>query len=119
MFNKKKKVEDTSKEINKDLEENNQETKETPNKVVIMTEDEKKERKIMKKVALVCALVAVVGGAFYGGLSYGRVLPASHRYYSNSEVYASVGDSKITGKDLKSVTLDEMNKLWEDSKKYD
>ena len=23
------------------------------------------------------------------------------------------------GKDLKSVTLDEMNKLWEDSKKYD
>ena len=24
-----------------------------------------------------------------------------------------------TGKDLKSVTLDEMNKLWEDSKKYD
>ena len=47
MFNKKKKVEDTSKEINKDLEENNQETKETPNKVVIMTEDEKKERKIM------------------------------------------------------------------------
>ena len=103
MFNKKKKVEDTSKEINTDLEDNNQETKETPNKVVIMTEDEKKERKIMKKVALVCALVAVVGGAFYGGLSYGRVLPASHRYYSNSEVYASVGDSKITGKDLKSV----------------
>lgn len=72
-------------------------------KTVLMDEGEKKERKIMKRIALICALVAVVGGSFYGGLEYGRLLPASHRYYSNSQVYATVGDTEITGKDIKSV----------------
>ena len=68
-----------------------------------MDENEKKERKIMKKVALICALIGVIGGAFYGGIEYGRLLPASHRYYSNSQVYATIGDEEITGKDLKTV----------------
>lgn len=68
-----------------------------------MDENEKKERKIMKKVALICALIGVIGGAFYGGMEYGRLLPASHRYYSNSQVYATIGDEEITGKDLKTV----------------
>lgn len=68
-----------------------------------MDENEKKERKIMKKVALICALIGVIGGAFYGGMEYGRLLPASHRYYSNSQVYATIGDGEITGKDLKTV----------------
>lgn len=72
-------------------------------KITIMDENEKRERKIMKKIALVLALVAVVGGAFYGGIQYGRLLPASYRYYSNSQVYATVGDEEITGKDIKSV----------------
>ena len=80
---------------------NNDKIKEQKN--VLMDEGEKKERKIMKRIALVCALVAVVGGSFYGGMSYGRLLPASHRYYSNSQVYATVGDTDITGKDIKSV----------------
>ena len=68
-----------------------------------MDENEKKERTIMKKVALICALIGVIGGAFYGGMEYGRLLPASHRYYSNSQVYATIGDEEITGKDLKTV----------------
>lgn len=68
-----------------------------------MDENEKKERKIMKKVALICALIGVIGGAFYGGMEYGRLLPASHRYYYNSQVYATIGDGEITGKDLKTV----------------
>lgn len=103
MFKKNKKVEDNLKETKEISTIGTEQEKLNHNKVVIMTEDEKKERKIMKKVALVCALVAVVGGAFYGGMSYGRLLPASYRHYSNSEVYATVGDSKITGRDLKSV----------------
>ena len=103
MFKINKKVEDNLKETKEISTIGTEQEKLNHNKVVIMTEDEKKERKIMKKVALVCALVAVVGGAFYGGMSYGRLLPASYRHYSNSEVYATVGDSKITGRDLKSV----------------
>lgn len=82
---------------------NNLETNSKKEKVVIIDETEKKERKIMKKIALVFALIGVVGGAFYGGVQYGRILPASYKYYSNSEVYATIGDEKITGKDLKSV----------------
>ncbi|MGM9534935.1 MAG: SurA N-terminal domain-containing protein, partial [Intestinibacter sp.] len=68
-----------------------------------MDENEKRERKIMKKIALVFALIGVIGGAFYGGMEYGRLLPASHRYYSNSQVYATIDGEKITGKDLKTV----------------
>lgn len=101
--NKNKKSEDNPKEIKDTSKVNTEQENSNHNNVVIMTEDEKKERKIMKKVALVCALVAVVGGAFYGGISYGRLLPASYRHYSNSEVYATIDDTKITGKDLKSV----------------
>ena len=40
---------------------NNDKIKEQKN--VLMDEGEKKERKIMKRIALVCALVAVVGGS--------------------------------------------------------
>ena len=72
-------------------------------KIVIMTEGEKRGRKIAKKVALVLALIGIVGGAFYGGVEYGRLLPASHKYYSSSRVYATVGDVEITGKDLNGV----------------
>ncbi len=105
MFKKNKKREDNSKEAvkNSQVYGKQDKTKIEVNKISVMTEGEKKERKIMKRVALVCALVAVVGGAFYGGLSYGRLLPASHRNYSNSQVYATIGDSKITGKDLKTI----------------
>ena len=56
---------------------NNDKIKEQKN--VLMDEGEKKERKIMKRIALVCALVAVVGGSFYGGMSYGRLLPADRK----------------------------------------
>lgn len=94
MFKKKKNENNKTQNINDKIKEQ---------KNVLMDEGEKKERKIMKRIALVCALVAVVGGSFYGGMSYGRLLPASHRYYSNSQVYATVGDTDITGKDIKSV----------------
>ena len=95
MFKKKKNENKKTQNINND--------KIKEQKTVLMDEGEKKERKIMKRIALVCALVAVVGGSFYGGMSYGRLLPASYRYYSNSQVYATVGDTDITGKDIKSV----------------
>ena len=72
MFKKKKNENNKTQNINDKIKEQ---------KNVLMDEGEKKERKIMKRIALVCALVAVVGGSFYGGMSYGRLLPASHRYY--------------------------------------
>lgn len=72
-------------------------------KIVVMDESEKKERKIIKKIAILFLLVLIVGGSFYGGMQYGRLLPATYKYYSNDEVYATVGDTKITGKDMKTV----------------
>ncbi|WP_455540140.1 peptidylprolyl isomerase [Terrisporobacter sp.] len=41
-----------------------------------------------------------IGGGFYAGTEYGRTLPATHRKYSKSQVLATIGDVKITGKDL-------------------
>lgn len=95
MFNRKKKNNKKSQDINKE--------KLKDNKVVTINEGEIKERKIMKKIAFVFAIIAVIGGSFYGGMQYGRLLPASYRYYSNSQVYASIDDTEITGKDIKTV----------------
>ena len=95
MFKKNKKVDNNTIKSN--------EISSSEDKIVIMDENEKRERKIMKKVALVFVLVCAIGGAFYGGMEYGRLLPASHRYYSNSQVYATIDGEKITGKDLKTV----------------
>lgn len=95
MFNKKKKNNKKSQDINKE--------KLKDNKVIKMDEGERKERKIMKKITFVIVIIAIIGGSFYGGMQYGRLLPASYRYYSNSQVYASIGDTEITGKDIKTV----------------
>lgn len=66
-------------------------------------EQEKKNKKINKSVVIGIVVLAVgVGTAFYIGKQQGRNLPATSRHYSNNKVLATVGDVKITEKDLKS-----------------
>lgn len=69
----------------------------------ILNEEEAKERKIVKKIALFLAGLIFIGTVFYSGLTYGRSLPVNHRYYPNNKVYASVGNDKIKGKQLKTL----------------
>lgn len=77
-----------------------------------MSEDKnsvKKETNIKRKLSsttikmvVTCALVGVVclGTGFSYGKSVGRSLPANSKKYSNTKVFAKVGDVSITGKQL-------------------
>lgn len=56
---------------------------------------------IKKYIAIMTAGVLCVGIGFVGGKEVGRRLPATHKSYSNKKVVATVGDSKITGEQLK------------------
>lgn len=63
---------------------------------------EKKKKSINKNIVIFAAvLILGVGTAFYMGKQKGRTLPATSRHYSSNKVVATVGDVKITEKDLK------------------
>lgn len=96
MFKDKDKTADSKEKKDLDLQK-------AKDKIVIINESEKRGRKIAKKVVTVLILIGIIGGSFYGGVEYGRLLPASYKKYSNSKVYATIGDTKITGNDLNSV----------------
>lgn len=85
------------------IEKNDSDLQKSKDKIVIINESEKRGRKIAKKVVSVLILIAIIVGSFYGGVEYGRLLPASYKNYSNNKVYATIGDAKITGNDLNSV----------------
>lgn len=55
------------------------------------------------KKLLSISLVAIIGLGigFYAGKDVGRSLPANHKYYSKSEVLATVDNVKITGEDFR------------------
>ncbi|CEO32306.1 MAG: peptidylprolyl isomerase [Paraclostridium sordellii] len=63
---------------------------------------ENKKKSINKNIVIFAAvLILGVGTAFYMGKQKGRTLPATSRHYSSNKVVATVGDVKITEKDLK------------------
>ncbi|CEP92385.1 peptidyl-prolyl cis-trans isomerase [[Clostridium] sordellii] len=63
---------------------------------------ENKKKSINKNIVVFAAvLILGVGTAFYMGKQKGRTLPATSRHYSSNKVVATVGDVKITEKDLK------------------
>ncbi|CEP42323.1 peptidylprolyl isomerase [Paraclostridium sordellii] len=63
---------------------------------------ENKKKSINKNIVIFTAvLILGVGTAFYMGKQKGRTLPATSRHYSSNKVVATVGDVKITEKDLK------------------
>lgn len=55
------------------------------------------------KKILTISLIAIIGLGigFYIGKDVGRSLPANHKYYSKSEVLATVDNVKITGEDFR------------------
>lgn len=62
-----------------------------------------KEKKGLNKAILIAIVVLVIGLGigFYMGKEKGRTLPATSRHYSDNKVIATVGDVKITEKELK------------------
>ena len=62
-----------------------------------------KEKKGLNKAILISIGVLVIGLGigFYMGKEKGRTLPATSRHYSDNKVIATVGDVKITEKELK------------------
>ena len=54
------------------------------------------------KTILSMILIGILGAGagFYVGTDVGRSLPATHKNYNKTKVLATVGDNKITGKDL-------------------
>ena len=63
---------------------------------------ENKKKSINKNIVIFAAVLMLgVGTAFYMGKQKGRTLPATSRHYSSNKVVATVGDVKITEKDLK------------------
>ena len=58
-----------------------------------------KNAKVIIAMALIGCLCLGIG--FTSGKSVGRTLPATYRKYSDSKVFATVGDTKITGKQLR------------------
>lgn len=53
-----------------------------------------------KVLPILLIIIICLGVGFYGGREVGRNLPATHKYYSKSQVLATVGDEKITGEDF-------------------
>ena len=53
-----------------------------------------------KILSIVLIAIIGVGIGLYAGVEVGRGLPATHRYYKKSKVFATVGDTKITGDDF-------------------
>ena len=49
---------------------------------------------------ILLAIIFCLCIGFYGGKEVGRTLPATHKYYSKSQILATVGDEKITGEDF-------------------
>lgn len=88
--------------------ENTENTEEAVNNSHIDDSEEKqvKLREYMgtktTKIVLAMLLVAIIGigAGFYVGIDAGRNLPATHKSYTKSQVFATVGDVKITGEDL-------------------
>ncbi|MDB8800866.1 MULTISPECIES: peptidylprolyl isomerase [unclassified Romboutsia] len=101
-------------------------------------ENEKGEKKEVKpakknkgivKTAMITSLVGIlcIGVGFTTGKNVGRKLPATHKNYSDNKVIATIGDTKITGKELekkmeplfyingKTEMTDEQIKAYEDS----
>lgn len=66
---------------------------------------DKEKKYISKKVWIVTGVLAIgIGVAgFYIGKEQGRDLPATSRYYSETKIIATVGDTKIKEKELKNV----------------
>lgn len=73
------------------------------NKVETKNEGVKEKSKYNIKVIAITAIVGIVclGVGFTAGKDKGRKLPATYKHYSNSKVIATVGDTKITEKELK------------------
>ncbi|WP_042275224.1 peptidylprolyl isomerase [[Clostridium] dakarense] len=83
---------------------NNSELEElhTINEEKVEPKEKKKNAKNTKAIVVtVVASVICLTAGFTLGKSEGRKLPATHKSYSDSKVIASVGDSKITGKQLR------------------
>ena len=91
-------IEDSSKkeEIKKDSKGKVKEEKKKVNFKSYFTKN--KGKKI-----LTISLIAIIGLGigFYIGKDVGRSLPANHKYYSKSEVLATVDNVKITGEDFR------------------
>lgn len=66
---------------------------------------DKEKTHINKKVWIIAGILVIGVGAagFYAGKGKGRDLPATSRYYSDNKIIATVGDTKITEKELKNV----------------
>lgn len=88
-----------------------------------------KKNKGIVKTVIITSLVGVlcIGVGFTTGKNVGRKLPATHKNYSDNKVIATIGDTKITGKELekkmeplfyingKTEMTDEQIKAYEDS----
>ncbi len=68
-----------------------------------MSEDKRLDERINTKAIIITTIVGILslGIGFISGKEVGRQLPATHKNYSNSKVIATVGDSKITEKQLR------------------
>lgn len=66
---------------------------------------DKEKKHINKKVWIIAGILVIGVGAagFYVGKGKGRDLPATSRHYSDNKIIATVGDTKITEKELKNV----------------
>lgn len=71
----------------------------TINEEKVESKDKKKNTKAIVVTVVVSVLCLTVG--FSLGKSEGRKLPATHKSYSDSKVVATVGDTNITGKQLR------------------
>lgn len=62
-----------------------------------------KKNKNITKTSIIVSIVGVLclGVGFTTGKDIGRKLPATHKNYSENKVIATIGDSKITEKELK------------------
>ena len=64
-------------------------------------DDKITERINFKRVLpILLAIIFCLCIGFYSGKEVGRSLPATHKYYSKSQILATVGDEKITGEDF-------------------
>ncbi|MBO3444880.1 peptidylprolyl isomerase [Clostridium sp. CCUG 7971] len=71
----------------------------TTNKEKVESKKNKKNTKVIVFTVVASVICLTVG--FSLGKSEGRKLPATHKSYSDSKVIATVGDTKITGKQLR------------------